>query len=267
MKPYDPSLALFQSLGVFADWRLPTDEEIRFAAEELEFQVIILGIAKAKGRGWHPRLKTPAIVERFGACREAGLEPFVMPWLVRRVDAVEAVCDWLLDHFADGDASIFDAEEDVYRGSMAPLAMAETIADSLDGRLWGVTGIGNLHRSVAPLARLSGIVCPQCYPFWRPTKDKHWSHSRATFPGPQQDQGFERWSEVNPEARFAMGLGCYWGKRPASGMTPALSASHTMRFAAVETAALGVYESWYWSLKWLMESGVRGDEVRGFFGA
>lgn len=261
----DPSLDRIQSLGVFADWKLPTDEEIRFVAEKARFQTIIIGVKKAEGGGWKPKLETGSIVERVRACQQAGLETFVMPWLVRNVHAVESVCEWLLDNFSIVDPSIFDAEEGAYTGSMAPEAMAEMIADMLDGRMWGVTSIGKFPPTLAALIRLARILCPMGYSFWKPGSAAHWSHSRSTFPGPQQDEAFDEWNEVNDSARFAMGLGCYWDDRPAQGLTPALT-HHTMRFAAIETAALGIVEAWYWSLKWMLREGEQGEEVRTFFG-
>ena len=262
----DPSLDRIGSIGVFADWKLPSDEEIRFIAEEAEFQTVIIGIAKSDHNGWSPKIQSQRIVERAIACRDAGLETIIMPWLVRRHDAIEGVCDWICNYFTASDPIVFDAEEGCYSGSVTPEAMADRIADRLVGRVWGVTGIGNLHGDLRPLVERARLICPQCYPFWKPGSAYHWSHSRATFPGPQQDVGALIWREFAPDARLAMGLGCYWGSRPGQGTTPYLSAPHTMRFAAVETAALGINEAWYWSLKWLIAGTDAGLKVRRFFG-
>lgn len=264
----DPSLLKIQRLGVFADWKLPTDEELRFVSEDLRFDDVIFGIARDTSRaGWSPKYSESKVIERIAASRQAGLEPVVMPWAVKSEIGIEEMCSFILNVTGKETASLLDTEEDWYASlGMTKQSAAERVADRLSERTWGVSGIGGLHKTVEPIASLSKFNVPQCYPFWKPTADKHWSHSSSTFPGPQQDQGFERWKDINEQAELIMGLGCYWAERPANGTTPKLSASHTMRFAAIETVSLGVTTAWYWSLKWLMEHGERGDEVRAFFG-
>lgn len=270
-KQMDASLLMFERLGVFADWKLPTDDELRFVAEDIEFNDIILGFAPSKrskrAGGWEPKYPQQRIEERIVACRQAGLEPVVMPWAVRRRSSLDAMCDWLLATTDATVASLLDAEEDYYRGPMNANDAAQLVAHRLDARTWGATTITKPPSSVAALLRLCKFAVAQCYSFWKPSSERHWSHSRSTFPGPEQDKGAVEYRKLLPDdADLIMGLGCYWAKRPASGTQPALGAKHIMRFSAIETLALGILASWWWSLKWMRERGARGDVVRDFFG-
>jgi hypothetical protein len=262
----DPSLALFEKLGVFADWKLPSDEEIRFVSEGLGFQIIVIGVGTNGIDGWNPTYKAEKIIERVEACSQAGLETIVMPWAIRKEDSINQMCDWLLEHFKTSTPILFDAEEPWYRGTINQHKAAEIIAEALSDRIWGVTSVPKMSLSVEPLAKLASILIPFGYAVWNPESKSHWSHSKSSFPGVLQDVAAINWKPKNPEARFIMGLANYWGARPATGKTPALSASHTMRFSCIETIALGIYEACFWALKWFLEDSDRGKEVRSFFG-
>jgi len=266
-KAMDVSLLSFERLGVFADWKLPTDEELRFVAEDLKFNDIIIGVTRKKNTAWEPTYSANRIEERVAACRDAGLEPVVMPWAVRNGASIRDMCAVMRTVTNPTVAILLDAEENWYRShGVNPEDAADLVDDYLKDRTWGCSSIGKAPSAVHPLARRAKFNVPQCYSFWKPTKDAHWSHKRSTFPGPQQDVGFKTWHDLNPDADLIMGNGCYWAARPASGQTPALGARHVMRFAFIETLALGVTSSWIWSLKWMLEKGARGDEVRAFFG-
>jgi hypothetical protein len=274
----DPSLGRIGSLGVFADWRLPKDEDLRFVAETMRkghggWDRVILGIwPKNAPHGWVPRYEPEAIRERLRACKDAELDPVVMAWARRGDRAIREMCEWLKEATYHRTPLLLDAEGEWHRGDVAPGAAAAAawlVLDLLKGETWGVTGLGQLHRTVFPLATLAHFVVPQCYSFWKPT-GPHWSHSADTFPGHQQAAGHESWAEAVERAdntpEVIMGLGCYWAARPAQGLTPALTATQVMRAAVIETAALGIDSIWWWSLKWLRKRGKAGDEVRRFFG-
>lgn len=264
----DPSLLQFSRLGVFADWRLPTDEQLAFVSQELGFNEIILGLWPVEGgHGWKARYTLAEVDERVRACRDATLMPVIMVWLVRSPEFIESTCNWLLT-LEDGNLPIvLDAEEAYYRSSkLTCVAAAQEIRARLADRYWGVTSITKPPDTVDQLIRYAKFVVPQCYSFWKPGRGNHWSHSRSTFPGPAQALGATVYRAMNPQAEMIMGLGCYWAERPAHSLTPMLTASQVMRIACTETMAQGITTAWWWSLKWLMEDGERGDEVRNFFG-
>lgn len=264
----DPSLLQFHRLGVFADWRLPTDEDLLFISEELGFNEVVLGFWPAHGaKGWTVPYTLPQVDERVRACRDATLLPIVMVWAVRDPRYIEGTCDWLLTLEDSNVPLLLDAEEAYYRSTaLSSVAASDRIRARLADRYWGVTSIPRPPDTVHRLMRHARFLVPQCYSFWKPMANGHWSHSRLSFPGPMQATGAQVYRKLNPKAELIMGLGCYWAKRPATGMTPALTATQIMRFSCIETLAQGVVASWWWSLKWLMEKGQRGDEVRNFFG-
>lgn len=272
----DSSLDRIESLGVFADWKMPSDVDIDFVAHTLReahggFGTIVLGFwpKKADKDGWVPPCSWKEARDKLVACLDVGLNPVVMVWAVRSKKAIEQACKWAREVQRGLGWILLDCESDWHRGHDIDPDQAAFIVDKElggYGYIWGVTGLGRLHKTVAPLASQASFVVPQCYSFWKSGSANHWSHSRSTFPGPQQASGFRRWSEAAPNAEVIMGLGCYWGARPAQGLTPALTATHTMRIATIETAALGVRSIWWWSLKWLMKKDRRGEEVRRFFG-
>jgi hypothetical protein len=271
----DPSLDRIESLGVFADWRLPKDEDLLFVGETLRgahsgWNRIILGIwPRNTVPGWKPRYKPETVRDRLEACRDVGLDPVVMAWAKRDELAIREMCEWLKAATYHDTPVLLDAEGAWHRGSRDFDAQeaAYVVTGQLKGTRWGVTGLGNLQHSVALLADQSHFVVPQCYSFWRPRKRQHWSHSRQTFPGPQQKYGIRSWGATGiVDAEIIMGLGCYWAARPAQGLTPALTATQVMRMSVAETVALGVKSVWWWSLKWLRKRNRRGEEVRRFFG-
>lgn len=277
MNSGDPSLDRIESLGIFADWKLPTDEQLRFVGDTMReahggFGTIVIGFwpKQAGKEGWIPPCTTMRARERLAACEDAGLEPVVMVWAVRAGSAIVKACRWAKDALCSRSGRILlDCEGDWHQGligDVGPETAAKIVEAELGGYIWGVTGLSRLHKTVAPLAARASFVVPQCYSFWKPGKARHWSHSRSTFPGPQQASGFGQWRNAAPNAELIMGLGCYWGARPAQGLTPALTATQTMRMATIETAALGVKSAWWWSLKWLMAKNRRGEEARRFFG-
>lgn len=268
----DPSLDRIESLGVFADWRLPTDEQLRFVGDTMReahsgWSRIILGIwPKNTVPGWKPRYRPETVRERLRACKGAGLDPVVMAWARRDERAITEMCEWLKEATYHGTPLLLDAEGKWHKGTgIGEGAAADMVSELLTDEVWGVTGLGWMHSSVNQLWAHAQFIVPQCYSFWRPSSRTHWSHTRSTFPGHQQREGYNSWFgwEKND---CIMGLGCYWGARPARGLTPALTATQTMRIATIETAALGVKSIWWWSLKWLMKKGKRGEEVRRFFG-
>ena len=257
------------SLGVFADWSPPSPEAIGFAADSAGMKDIVLGVyskhpTKFKPRGWS-MAKLQEIVE---ACAETGLVPHLMIWAVRDKNRLPASLDWCraaMEKIPQLRSVLLDCEGQWHKGKgIGPNAAAHMTAEKLKGYRWGVTGLTKLHRTVRPVAMAASYVLPQCYSFWKPG-GKHWSHSRSSFPMTIQATGVESWKEA--ESEIIMGLGCYWANRPASGLTPALSASQTMSACAIETVALEVYSAWYWSLKWMRARSAHGREVRQFFGA
>lgn len=265
----DHSLLQFHRLGVFADWRLPTDEDLRFVTEQLGFNEVILGLWPKDGAAyWEPRYTLAQVDERVRACRDATLMPVVMVWLVRTPAFIRTTCDWLLSLEDSNLPLLLDAEEAYYKSSQyTSTAAAHDIKTRLIDRYWGVTSIPRPPDTVDQLIRAAKFTVPQCYSYWKPGPKEHWSHSRATFPGPEQSLGASVYRALNPRAEMIMGLGCYWANRPADRYTPELTASQIMRFSCIETLAQGITTSWWWSLKWLREKGERGDKVRNFFGA
>jgi len=265
----DVSLFPFRRLGVFADWKLPSDQELEFVSQELRFNDIVLGIARQDAPGWKPRYHVNRIEKAIERCRQAHLEPVLMVWADKNQSRILSMLDFCLDVTGPETAILLDAEENWYKGNLSNKEAARIVAEKLQGRTWGVTGIGNIHSTVVPLAELSHFTVPQCYSFWKPGGNaggRHWSHSKLTFPGPQQELGVRKWKKVSPQAGMAMGLGCYWAERPSIGLTPRLSVQQTMRFSAIETLAQGVDSAWYWSLKWILAKTPEGDKVREFFG-
>lgn len=265
----DPALLQFHRLGVFADWRLPTDEDLRFVAEELGFNEIVLGLWPKDGAAyWEPSYSVAQVDERVRACRDATLLPVVMVWLVRTPAFIRTTCDWLLAMEDSNLPLLLDAEEAWYRSSQySSTAATHDIKTRLVDRYWGVTSIPRPPDTVEQLIQAAKFTVPQCYSFWKPGPKVHWSHSRATFPGPEQTLGATVYRTLNPKAELVMALGCYWADRPADRYTPRLSADQIMRFSCIETLAQGVTTSWWWSLKWMREQGERGENVRRFFGA
>jgi len=262
----DPSLAWLR-LGIFSDWVLPTDEDLRFVAEKLRMDDLILGfnVKEYSGKGWKPKYPVRRVKERIRACRDAGLKPIVMTWAIRSEKAIVEMCEWIQSVIDSNTEILLDAEADWHRGNgINAVDAAYLVTNKLRDRRVGVTGLGQLQDTVRPLASRASFCVPQAYSFWSPIGG-HWSQSPSTFPGPQQDQAFKTWSSAGP-AQIIMALGCYWGNRPASKMTPKLQVSQTMRFAAIETASLGVSTVWYWSLKWARAKTAAGREVREFFG-
>lgn len=266
--PIDPSLLQFHRLGVFADWRLPTDEDLAFVSEDLGFNEIVIGLwPRDQAKAWEPKYSMAQVNERVRACRDATLMPTVMVWLVRTPRFIESTCDWLLALDDKDIPLLLDAEEAYYRSAAySSIAAAHDVKMRLVARHWGVTSIPRPPDTVEALIRQAKFTVPQCYSFWKPGGRPHWSHNRATFPGPEQALGATVWRALNPTADLIMGLGCYWAERPADRYTPKLTASQIMRFSCIETLAQNIHASWWWSLKWLQLKDERGDEVRRFFG-
>jgi len=262
----DVSLQDFKRLGVFADWSLPTDEDIRFVAEDLAFDDIIVGLwPKKNEKGWKCRFKIADVLSRVISCESAGLNPVLMMWGLRDELAIMQMCSFAGAIMRRKQMILLDLEEGWYHGSINAVSAGMLVAKKLSGRSWGVTGIARVTPTVAPIVGLSTFNVPQCYSFWKPGGD-HWSHSKATFPGAQQRNGVIQWRRANGDAKIIMGLGGYWAERPANRNTPMLSLEQTMRMSAIETLACGVDSAWYWSLKWLKKKTKTGRRTRRFFG-
>jgi hypothetical protein len=269
----DDTTGSYDGLGVFADWKPPTDREIQFVRQDLNFTDLILGIwpRDRKDRtGWEPpRIWTPErVCDRAAAVAAAGLTPTIMIWLGRYPEQIRAGVNWLAELGAETRAQVLlDLEGDWHRGKgIAPDKAAALVARLMKaaGVRWGVTGLAGLHSSLAPIARRADFVVPQAYSIWKPG-GAHWSHSRSTFPGTQQAASVRSWSAVKKP--IVMGLSCYWGARPKAAGVPALTQPQTMRIAAAETVALGIREAWFWSLKWITGKSQSCKLARAFFGA
>jgi hypothetical protein len=277
----DPSLERFDRLGAFADWKPPKEDEIAFAARDLNFNDLILGIwpRDRKSRtGWEPaRIWTrDRVRSSCDAIRQYDMTPTIMIWLGRFEGQIQAGIDWLQRLALEtGCDVLLDLEGDWHRGrGISPDDAARMIDRGLRplrraGLRWGVTGLATLHRTVAPVAARAVYVLPQAYSIWKPG-GAHWSHSLSTFPGTQQAAALKSWEAA---ARpIVMGLSCYWGGRPRAAGVPALTQPQTMRIAHAETAALfkdrpEPLAAWYWSLKWITGRSAGCKLARAFFGA
>lgn len=274
----DFTLLGLSRLGFFLNWNLPTDEKIRLAAEQLQADTLIIGVPSRPimSPRWRPIWSLAKLEERLAAYRQAGLDPVVMPWAVRELVWLEEAIPWLrhLCEFESKPAALLDAEPDRrrpcwHRGGVRSEAAAEFVAEGLEGLEWGVSGLDRLHRTVKPLAKLAKFKIPQAYSFWKP-KAGHWSQSRHTFPGRQQDLALDSWTQDDSgDGEVIMGLANYWQRRPAAGLHvrfPGLKPAHSLRLAAAETVALGVKAAWYWALEHVFTRRSEGPEVRKFFG-
>lgn len=264
----DPSLTSLR-LGIFADWAPPSRASLVYAKKSGMVD-IVLGVWADRGKTFAPRAwRQSRLIEIASLCYDLDLHPHLMVWAHRDKRFLGASLDWCREVGEKAwwiESLLLDCEGPWHRGGngLPPQEAADFVAKRLDGWSWGVTGLPTLHKTLAPLAELAHYVVPQCYSFWKPT-GRHWSHSKKTFPQTMQVDGVKSWSRKNSE--IIMGLGCYWANRPAhQPYVPALSTPQTMRASAIETAALDIPIAWYWSLKWLRKRGVRGNEVRDFFG-
>lgn len=272
----DQVLGLFTRIGIFTNWSTPSDEALRFSIEQCGFEDLVIGVP-ARDRAsstWSPGFDQRSLEERIVATRQAGLTPWVMVWAIREQAWLEGALPWLVDLARRlGACPVLDCEPDRHVpawhvGRLAPELARETLIDELGELPWAVTGLDELHWSVKPLAQVAPICVPQAYSIWKPGGEQHWSHSAHTAPGYQQARAIESWSRIGgvPLDRITMGLGCYWGARPAFGaIAPALPSARSYRIAAAETAALGVPRAWYWALEHIR--GEAGEAARAFFGA
>jgi hypothetical protein len=268
-------------LGMFADWKPPTDEELRRARHELGCDDIILGVwpKATDGSPWEPPRLWPVdrVLDRVHAAKSVGLRPVVMAWAVRSRAAIDSMCEYLKAVAVQGVCDVLlDCEGHWHRGRstggrILPADAGKRVQTRLRGLQWGVTGLARVHTTLADIGRRAAFVCPQAYSIWKPG-GAHWSHSASTFPATMQAGSFASWAAVNPQV--VMGLSCYWAGRPKSSAHPTLHAWQTMRMAAAETIAL--YDAhrpnitptaWYWSLKWALANNKHGRFARRFFGA
>lgn len=264
----DPSLDRFEGLGIFADWKPPSDADLKFAANDLALNDIVLGVWPKDGaifrpKGW-PAGRIREVAEK---CQKLGIRAHLMIWAKRRQAFLDSSLDWLREQCRDASelySVLLDCEGSWHRSGMPAKSAAAMVGDRLDGVIWGVTGLTALHTTVAPIARLASYVVPQAYSFWKPGEN-HWSHSRSTYPQVMQATAHKSWSTVPGE--LIMGLGCYWQERPAFDKQPKLSELQTMRACAIESTALEVERAWYWSLKWARGRNASGRAARQFFGA
>jgi hypothetical protein len=227
----------------------------------------------------------------------------LMAWAIRREGWTKSTIPLLVDMAVVNHCRsvVLDAEEGVTKGwcVMDPVAFATLVRQEFDRArgLWQfqddvgltavardlqliVTGLGGLPNVLVPLLDVCDAGCPQAYSWYMPHgrknpktgmkwEGKHWSNSRLTFPGPQQDIAWEKWAPHfdKPEQNVIMGLSCYDGARPQDGrVTPALTEIHTMRFSAIQAAALGCKRVWYWSVKHGRSGIPKGQLRRKFFG-
>lgn len=291
----DPSLDRFHSrrggLGVFADFRPPTNEDYQLMVD-MGFSDVVIGVPARDPEQtfWNPALTRATLADALRRAKSYWLRPHLMLWMHRVQSYIEASLKWCLEVLNDGCgySLLLDCEGDYTvepATQISPAEAALMINDLLINVHWGVTGLWFLHKDLEPLAKIAHYCVSQAYSVWFPKK-RHFTHTRATFPSHEQRESLESWtkgvfdlktSEVEPNLEsvyehvwrthnkeFIMGNACYFGDRPRQGGVPELEQGQTMRMAFCETAALGVQQTWVWSWKHIRKP--TAESVRRFFG-
>jgi hypothetical protein len=144
-----------------------------------------------------------------------------------------------------------DAEKYWHEGNM-PVDEAADLTKELFANKpcpFGITGLAKLQRSLVKLIDVVDYRMPQAYPIWKPGKEKHWSHSKATEPVTIQETAWNTWNMADNES--VIGLGCYWAMRPARYGWAKMGQLDSMYRALHTSLALGSKAVAYWSLKHL----------------
>lgn len=271
-------------LGIFADWSLPNRYELEIAARS--FDVVILGVLPREPFKridvWEPTISIGNARACAVMAMQMGFRVVVMAWMGRGERQIKGACQYVKMVVKSASMScrgLLDCEKTYDVGvGVHPLpydVADDLVASELQGIDWGVTGISpNVDDSLIPLLKVAPFRVPQAYAIYKPTKpgETHWSHSPTTFPGVMQQHAFEHWSAVadlDPEkpARVVMALSNYWGARPATVATPAITHEQALRFSCAEAGAWSaVDEEWFWSLKWHLANSPDGIVTRRFFG-
>ncbi len=280
----DVTVRCINNLGVFADWSMPSRRELEVAART--FNVVILGVLPKEPFKridvWEPTISPARVRETGIMAMQMGFRVVVMAWMGRGEKQIRAACAYVkqaVKSISTECRGLLDCEKTYDTGvGVHPLpydVADDLVASELQGIDWGVTGISpNVDDSLIPLLKVAPFRVPQAYSIFKPKKpgEDHWSHSPSTFPGVMQRRAFDHWSAVadlDPEkpARVIMGLANYWGARPASALTPAITHEQMLRFSCAEVASLpGVDEEWFWSLKWHLDDSPAAFDTRRFFG-
>jgi len=251
---------------VFADFAVPSEDDIKMLAD-CGVSDVVLGVATSKGN-WKLNYSREKWLEAAKLCSQHFMKHHYMFWGVPNPNHMTMALETLtsMGSVSGATSIMIDAEGTWHKGNTADRDATIDVLSEYDG-YFGVTGLDRMHKTVKPLAEKVDYLLPQAYSFWKPGGAEHWSHSTHTFPAYQQRRAYESWGVPFPSKPYVMGLACYWGKRPKSGVFPGITDIQSMRFAMTETIAIWHEaangsehpEGWfhgvaYWSLKHL-----RGD--------
>src|SRR3990172_4935902 len=183
-------------LWIFADFALPKEGHLKLY-RDLGFTDVVLGVTTNKSC-FQLNFTQAAWINACDLVRKYEMKPHVMSWCLPSEEYMKDLFKEFYIWKPRGGVSsiLLDAEGTYHQGQLVDRAAAvevvrhEAAKKSID---IGVTGLDNLHKTVAPLADVCDYSFPQAYSFWKPDDDGHWSHSEHTFPGRQQERAFASW--------------------------------------------------------------------------
>ena len=239
---------------IFADWKLPDQTDLNLI-RDMGFTDAVLGIGDDSDGRFRCKYSTARIVASAEAVRALGVRVHLMSWVRRQKTFIDEMAAVLLPLCREADAAtlMLDAEGSWHRyQGISAAAAAARVRERLRGLPCplGVTGLSNLHKTVAPLLAVCDYGLGQAYSIWKPG-GAHWSHGAATEPGPQQAASFASWGTGNKP--LIMGLSNYWAARPARNGLPPMDVETSLNTSLQAAETAGANEVAYWSLKWLRQ--------------
>ncbi len=249
---------------IFADWKLPDDTD-RSLIVELGFTDAVLGVGDDLDGRFRLKFSKTKIAAAADSLRALGVRIHLMTWARRQRTFIKEMCRAMvpLCNEIGTDTLMLDAERHWHKGQgISPADATQLVMSNLRELTCpvGVTGLSNLHPTVAPLLRACDYGLGQAYSIWKPGTADHWSHGNATEPGRQQAASWASWSSENKP--LIMGLSNYWAARPARSGKPAVNAEASLAETLESAVKVGASEVAYWSLKWLRRKDATAEAAR-----
>lgn len=248
---------------IFADFALPSKDTILFV-KDIGFSDIVFGVSSSQTE-FSLLFDKQELIDIMKFCCDKQIATHLMPWALRKPEFVETVVNELGPIYEAGYAAsiMLNAEAPWHKSkALSPKQAADEVSTKKGKMTFGVVGLGQLHPTVEPLARVCDYCVFESYSFWKAGSDAHWSHSNSTFPGFQQRRDWGTWRAV--AKNVVVGQACYDGARPATAGFPGFTDTQSMRYSLAESLAIGreitgtqpgkYWGNAYWSLKH-----IRGD--------
>lgn len=240
---------------IFADFNSIDEDELKLL-QDIKATDVVLGIAGVESKSFELAFSADTIRANCAQLKAVGINPHLMIWLRRSKQFINDSAEVIVPLVTECEPAslMFDVEGHWHKGRYnvqdASELVKQVYRDELPNCPIGVTGLSRMHDTVEILSDTiaADYVIPQAYSVWKPTKDKHWSHSSSTEPGDMQMASYTSWMD-GKSWRMIMGLGVYWLRRPSRDGKEAMVDGDNLNICIDATRQLGVDSVAYWSLK------------------